>query len=144
MASFKKLFVIASVLGVVGAGMSVVGLAGATTSPRTFVSSHYTRASRYDIGRDAVAYTSPLAPTAVNQAITHAWRPTDSYTSTGGYYLRYNDDSVVVKAAAGVGSLILLENMRTAYTRYSPVVGGFWHYNTRQSTARGGGPGVGK
>jgi len=144
MAGFKKLFIIASVLGVLGAGMSVVGLVGAGASPRSFVSSHYTRASRYDLGTDAVAYTSPLAPAAVSQSISRAWRPTYNYTSAGSYFMRYNDDSVVVKAAAGVGSLILLEKMRTAYTRYSPIVGSNWHYTTRQSTDRGGGPGVGK
>lgn len=144
MAGFKKLFIIASVLGVVGAGMSVFGLAGAGASPRSYVSSHYTRASRYDIGGDAVAYTSPLAPAVVSQAITHAWRPTYNYTSTGSYFLRYKDDSVVVKAAGGVGSVILLEKLRTAYNRYSPIVGNNWHYTTRASTVRGGGPGVGK
>ena len=144
METFKKLFIVAGLLGVLGAGMSIFGLAHTGAGPRTFVSSHYTRANRYDIGGDAVAYTSPLAPAAVSRAITGAWRPTDNYSNGGAYYLRYNDDSVVVKAAAGVGSLILLEKMRTAYTRYSPYVGSNWHYTTRQSTSRGGGPGVGK
>lgn len=144
MAGFKKLFAIAGVLGVVGAGMAGVGLAGAGASPRSYVSSHYTRASRYDIGGDAVAYTSPLPPSTVSRSISNAWRPTYNYSTGGSYFLRYDDDSVVVKAAAGVGSLILLEKMRTAYTRYAPIVGSYWHYSTRQSTVRGGGPGVGK
>jgi hypothetical protein len=143
MLTYRKLLIVAAVLGVVGLGMSVAGFATAGFSARTYVSSHYTRASGYDIGRDAVAYTTTRSPAQVNRDLTGAWRPTNAYNDGSGYYLRYGDDSVVVRPQ-GVGSLILLEHMRTAHTRYATIVGNNWHYDSRQSNSRGGGPGAGK
>lgn len=143
MLAYRKLLIVAAVLGVVGLGTSAFGYAGSAFSPRGYVTSHYARASRYDIGRDAVAYTTTRSPALVNRDLTGAWRPTNRYSDASGYYLRYGDDSVVVRPQ-GAGSLILLEKMRTANTRYIGVVGNNWHYDSRQSTSRGGGPGAGK
>jgi len=143
MLTYRKLLIVAAVLGVLGVGLSAVGFANSAFSPRSYVSSHYTRANRYDIGRDALAYTTARSPALVSRDLGRAWRPTNQYSDTSGYYLRYGDDSVVVRAQ-GVGSLILLEKMRTANTRYAPIIGNNWHYDSRQSTSRGGGPGAGK
>jgi hypothetical protein len=142
--TYKKLFIIAAVLGVVGAGASIFGISKAAFSPRSYVSQHYTRASRYDIGRDAIAYTSARSPALVSSEITRAWRPSNRYDNGGAAYLRYGDDSVVVKAAAAGGALILIEKMRTANTRYVPIIGNSWNYSTRQNSNRGGGSGTGK
>jgi hypothetical protein len=143
MTGYKKLFIVAAVLGVVGFGASVFGIANSSFSPNSYVSSHYTRAARYDLGRDARAYTSARSPLLVSQQITKAWRPTYRYNDGSGYYLRYGDDSVVIRPQ-GAGSLILLEKMRTANARYFGVVGNTWHYTTRQNSSRGGGSGTGK
>ena len=126
----------------VGALVAAFAIFYGNFSPRGYVEDRYTRASSRDIGRDAVAYTSPKSPSQVSKDITDAWQPADQYVDGSGVYLRYDDDSVVILPIAA-GSVILLERMATAYPRYHNVVGSGWGWG-RGSTVRGGGPGAGK
>ncbi|MEU5903630.1 DUF4247 domain-containing protein [Micromonospora sp. NPDC047467] len=128
-----------AVVGVLVAGFAIVN---GTFSPRDYVQDRYTRAASRDIGRQAIAYTSSKSPTQVANDLTDAWRPADRYVDGSGVYLRYDDDSVVILPIAA-GSVILLENMSTAYPRYHSIVGSYWGWG-RGSTVRGGGPGSGK
>ncbi|MGW0435189.1 DUF4247 domain-containing protein [Micromonospora sp. NPDC003197] len=128
-----------ALIGVLVAGFAVFY---GNFSPRGYVKDKYTRAASHDIGRQATAYTSRKSPSAVSDEITKAWKPADQYVDGSGVYLRYDDDSVVIKPIAG-GSVILLEKMSSAYPRYHSTVGHSWAWG-RGNTVRGGGPGAGK
>ncbi|MEU7908549.1 DUF4247 domain-containing protein [Actinoplanes sp. NPDC049118] len=94
-------------------------------SVRGHVDAAYSRSHADDIGRDAVAYTSPLTPTRVAGAITDRWQPGRGAADADGVYLRYADDSVVILRRQH-GSIILVEKTTTAYPRYLDHVAGHW------------------
>lgn len=135
-------FFLGIALAAVGLLIGLIGTSYGGFSPRGYVADHYARSTRDDIGRDAKAYTSSRPPSQVADELTGAWQPADRYVDGSGVYLRYTDDAVVIRPA-GAGSLILVENLRTAYPRYLGVVGGYWGWS-RGTTVRGGGPGAGK
>ncbi|HEU5108012.1 MAG TPA: DUF4247 domain-containing protein [Micromonosporaceae bacterium] len=138
----RKWFGFAAIVAVVGVLVAGFAVAYGNFSPRGYVENHYTRSASDDIGDDALAYTSKKMPSEVADELTDAWEPADEYIDGSGVYLRYADEAVVILPLA-VGSLILLENLRTAYPRYAAVVGGFWGWG-RGASLRGGGPGEGK
>ena len=138
----RKLFLIAGVLALVGVLIAGFATLYGSFSPRGFVADNYTRSAADDIDDDALAYTSSKTPSQVADELTSAWEPADRYVDGSGVYLRYADDAVVILPLA-VGSLILVEKLRTAYPRYHGVVGGFWGWG-RGASLRGGGPGSGK
>lgn len=140
--TYRKWFVVGVALALVGLVVSGVGTLNGNFSPRGFVADRFERSTGDDIGNDAVAYTSSLAPSEVADQITDAWEPADRYVDGSGVYLRYDDDAVVVLPAV-VGSLILVERLTTAYPRYHGTVGGYWGWG-RGVSVRGGGPGAGK
>jgi hypothetical protein len=140
---YRRWFVIGVGLALVGALVAGVGIFTGSFSPRGYVSDNFTRAAARDLGGDALAYTSGKVPSEVADQITDVWAPADRYVDASGVYLRYDDDSVVILPLAAVGSLILVENMRTAYPRYYGTVGGYWGWG-RGTSIRGGGPGAGK
>ncbi|MGW4498674.1 DUF4247 domain-containing protein [Micromonospora sp. NPDC004336] len=140
--TYRRWFVVGVAFAVIGALVAAFAIFYGNFSPRGFVEDRYTRSASRDIGRDAVAYTSPLAPSQVAKEVTDAWKPADQYVDGSGVYLRYDDDSVVILPTVA-GSVILLERMRTAYPRYHSTVGSHWGWG-RGSTVRGGGPGSGK
>jgi hypothetical protein len=141
--AYRGWFVVGIGLALVGVLVAGVGLLTGSFSPRGYVSDTYTRAATRDIGDDATAYTSSKVPSEVADQITGAWAPADRYVDGSGVYLRYDDDAVVILPLAAVGSLILVEKMRTAYPRYYGTVGGYWGWG-RGTGVRGGGPGAGK
>jgi len=129
-----------------GIGLLVGGITvfSGSFSPRSYVAKHYQRAAARDIGTTAKAYTSSKSPTRVANEISGAWSPAGRYADGTGVYLRYSSDSVVLKPS-GTGTLILVEGLRTAYNRYSGVVGGSgWVGRGDGISGRGGGPGTGK
>ncbi|HEY0699413.1 MAG TPA: DUF4247 domain-containing protein [Micromonospora sp.] len=142
MKSYRGWFVVGVAFALVGVLVAGFALVYGNFSPRGYVENKFIRATSQDIGADAIAYTSNLAPSRVAADITDAWRPADQYVDGSGVYLRYDDDSVVILPLAA-GSLILLERMATAYPRYHGRVGNAWGWG-RGSTVRGGGPGSGK
>lgn len=139
---YRRLFVLGVMFALVGGLFAGFGLLYGNFSPRGYVADKFTRAPQYDIGDDAIAYTSSQAPSQVADQITSAWRPADQYVDASGIYLRYEDDSVVILPLAK-GSVILLEPVATAYPRYYNTVGNAWGWG-RGTTVRGGGPGFGK
>jgi hypothetical protein len=139
---YRRLFVLGVVLALVGGLVAGFGVFYGNFSPREYVADKFTRAPQYDIGDDAVAYTSSQAPSQVAHQITSVWRPADQYVDASGIYLRYEVDSVVILPLAK-GSVILLEPVATAYRRYYNTVGSAWGWG-RGVTVRGGGPGSGK
>lgn len=139
---YRRWFVLAAVLGVVGLLLAAFATAYGNFSPRGYVADHYTRSAADDIDDDAEAYRARAAPSRVAQELTEAWQPADQYVDGSGVYLRYADDAVVILPAAA-GSLILVEKLSSAYPRYHGVVGGFWGWG-RGASLRGGGPGAGK
>jgi hypothetical protein len=140
--TYRRWFVVGVGLALVGLIVSSVGVFTGSFSPRGYVEDSFTRSAAQDIGDDAKAYTSSKAPSEVADQITGVWEPADRYVDASGVYLRYDDDAVVILPAA-VGSLILLEKMRTAYPRYYGTIGGYWGWS-RGASVRGGGPGAGK
>jgi len=140
--TYRRWIVVGMAVAVVGVLVAGFAIVNGTFSPRGYVKDKYTRAASRDIGREAIAYTSSKSPTRVAKELTDKWRPSDRYTDNSGVYLRYDDDSVVIKPLAA-GSLILLEDMNTAHSRYHSTVGSYWGWG-RGSSVRGGGPGSGK
>lgn len=137
-------YLLAACLGGIGLLIGSIAVFSGSFTPTSYVSKHYQRAASYDIGRDARAYTSRKSPTKVADEITRAWSPAGRYADGSGIYLRYSNDSVVLKPN-GTGTLILVEGLRTAYRRYSGVVGGTgWSGRGDGNSGRGGGPGSGK
>lgn len=134
--------IIGIAFGLIGAMIAGFGIFYGDFSARGYVESHYTRSRSNDIGRDAIAYTSRKQPSEVAADITKAWRPANNFVDGSGVYLRYDDDSVVIRPLA-TGSLILLERLATAYPRYHSTVGNAWGAG-RGGSVRGGGPGSGK
>jgi len=135
-------FLAAGALALVAVLVAVFSVGYGNFSPRGYVEDHYNRSVADDIGDDAKAYTSKKVPSEVARELTDAWEPADEYVDASGVYLRYADDAVVILPLA-VGSLILVEQVRTAFPRYYSVVGGFWGWG-RGTSLRGGGPGEGK
>lgn len=140
--TYRRWFVVGVAVAVVGALVAAFAIFYGNFSARGYVQDHYARAASQDIGSDALAYTSNKSPSQVAKDVTDAWQPADQYVDGSGVYLRYDDDSVVILPIAA-GSLILLEQLGTAYPRYHSRVGNHWGWG-RGSTVRGGGPGAGK
>jgi hypothetical protein len=138
----RRWFVLAGALALVGVLVAVFAVGYGDFSPRGYVADHYSRSTADDIDDDAVAYTSKKVPSEVARELSNAWEPADQYVDGSGVYMRYANDAVVILPLA-VGSLILVEQLRTAYPRYAAVVGGFWGWG-RGASFRGGGPGAGK
>jgi len=139
---YRRWFIVGAVFTLIGVLVASFAVFSGSFSPRGFVKDKYTRAASHDIGRQAIAYTSRKSPSVVSREITGAWKPADQYVDGSGIYLRYDDDSVVIRPI-DTGSVILLEKMSTAYPRYHSTVGNSWGWG-RGSTVRGGGPGAGK
>ena len=114
-----------AVMGAVGVVILLSGLLLGNSSPRRYVEATYDRSPADDIGQDAIAYTSPLPPTRVADAVTGQWRPGRGCADAEGVYLRYAEDTVVVLRRPQ-GSLILIEKADTAYPRYLAHVSGHW------------------
>lgn len=137
-------FAAAAVVAVIGLLVAGNAVFSGGFSMRGYVAEHYRRAPDRDIGTEAVAYLSDRSPTEVTEDIVGAWQPADRYVDGSGVYLRYGDDALVVLPLA-LGSLILVENLRTAYPRYYGIIGGYWGWGSGWGErARGGGPGGGK
>ncbi|WP_432972784.1 DUF4247 domain-containing protein [Dactylosporangium sp. CA-233914] len=137
-------YLVAGCLGAVGLLIGGITVFSGSFSPRSYVSQHYQRAAVRDIGTEARAYTSTKSPTRVADEISRAWSPAGRYADGTGVYLRYSEDSIVLKPS-GTGTLILVEALRTAYRRYSGTVGGSgWVGRGDGISSRGGGPGSGK
>lgn len=137
---YRIWLVVGAVLAVVGLVVAGVAILHGNFSPRGYIADNFRRSPQNDIGADALAYTTPLAPSQVADMITDAWEPAGQYTDGSGVYLRYDEDMVVIRPF-GLGSLILVERLVTAYPRYADTIGGFWG---RGVSVRGGGPGAGK
>ncbi|ASW53030.1 DUF4247 domain-containing protein [Plantactinospora sp. KBS50] len=142
MTSYRRWLVLGAAVSLVGVLVAGYGLVAGTFTARSYVRGHYARSVGHDIGREAVAYTSSLPPSRVTRDVTGAFHPSDRYADASGTYLRFGDDSVVIRPLAA-GSVILLEKMGTAYPRYHGIVGSAWGWS-RGNTSRGGGPGAGK
>ena len=137
-------FVLAGCLAAIGLFIGGFAVFSGSFSPKSYVTKHYSRAAKFDIGTDARAYTTSKSPTRVADEITKAWKPAGRFADGTGIYLRYSKDSVVLKPN-GTGTLILVEPLRTAYNRYSGSVGGSgWVGRGDGNSGRGGGPGSGK
>jgi len=137
-------FIAAGVIGLVGLLVAGCALFAGDFSPRGYVADQYQRSAAHDIGGDALAYTSNQSPSEVAANIAGQWEPADRYVDGSGVYLRYADDAVVILPLA-LGSLILIEAMRTAYPRYYGIIGGYWGWGSGWGeSTRGGGPGGGK
>lgn len=136
-------YLIGGLTAVVGLIIALTAAFGGNSSPREYVEGRYTRAADRDLGSDAMAFRSDQPPTEVAADLAGAWEPADRYVDGSGVYLRYADDSVVIVPLA-LGSLILVERMRTAHPRYYGIVGGGWGWGTGWGeSVRGGGPGGG-
>ncbi|WP_018221776.1 DUF4247 domain-containing protein [Salinispora pacifica] len=140
--TYRRWFVVGTAFALLGVLVVAIAISYGSFSPRGFVEDRYQRAAAHDLDSAALAYSSTKQPSQVAQELTDAWQPADQYVDSTGVYLRYDDDSVVIRPVAA-GSLILLERLTTAYPRYHSRVGGHWGWG-RGNTVRGGGPGSGK
>lgn len=142
MTKHRRWFIVGIALALVGVLVAGISIVGGNFSVRGYVADKFQRSRANDIDDDAMAYTSGKTPSAVAAQITKAWEPADEVVDASGVYLRYSNDSVVILPAA-VGSLILVEDVRTARHRYSGHTGGYWGWGSGNGV-RGGGPGSGK
>ena len=137
-------FVAAGIVGLVGLIVAGCAIFAGNFSPRDYVADRYPRSAAHDIGNDARAYSADRPPSEIAAEITGAWEPADRYVDGSGIYLRYADDAIVILPLV-LGSLILIESMRTAYPRYYGIIGGYWGWGSGWGeSTRGGGPGAGK
>ncbi|GID91240.1 hypothetical protein Adi01nite_06520 [Amorphoplanes digitatis] len=81
--------------------VSTAGVPG-ELSVRGHVDAAYTRSPADDIGRDAVAYTSPLTPARVAGAITDRWQPGRAPAADGRVRLLARAPRPATARAAGV------------------------------------------
>ncbi|MFG2044147.1 DUF4247 domain-containing protein [Dactylosporangium sp. NPDC048998] len=116
-------YLVAACLATVGLIIGGIATCSGSFSPRSYVAGHYQRAASRDIGAEARAYVSTKPPSRVADEISRAWSPAGRHVDGSGVYLRYSNDSVVLKPD-GTGTLILVEALRTAYRRYSGTLGG--------------------
>lgn len=134
-------FILAAVVGAIG--LLFTGTFLFSGSPRSYVSGHYSRASRYDSG-SARAYTSGKSPTKVAGDIADDWKPAGRVVDGSGVYLRYSRDLVAVRPH-GSGSLITVDKFSHGYHYFYSHVGGWWlPIGGSGERFRGGGPGAGK
>ncbi len=95
-------------------------------------------------------YTSPQGPTQTADRIAKAWKPAERLNQPTGTFLRYRDRVVAVTPGAAGGSYISVDDAKNGYTRWFPIVGGFWGTGGIGGVGggaggfRGGGPGGGK
>ncbi|MER7007090.1 DUF4247 domain-containing protein [Dactylosporangium sp. NPDC000555] len=137
-------YLVAGCLAAVGLVIGGIAAFSGSFSPRSYVDKHYQRAASRDIGTDARAYLSAKPPSRVADEISRAWSPAGRHADGSGVYLRYSTDSVVLKPN-DTGTLILVEALRTAYSRYSGTLGGNgWAGYGEGNSGRRGGPGSGK
>ncbi|MEV8513634.1 DUF4247 domain-containing protein [Dactylosporangium sp. NPDC051484] len=116
-------YLVAGCLAAVGLVIGGITVFYGDFSPRSYVANHYQRAASRDIGTEARAYLSTKPPSFVADEISQAWSPAGRHVDGSGVYLRYSNDSVVLKPN-DTGTLILVEALRTAYPRYSGTLGG--------------------
>lgn len=138
--SVRAKLVIAGVVALVGVIALVVALTR-TGGVRSYLAENYQQVSR---NGDSVVYRATGSPRTVYDDITSRHRPADTLVQPSGYYLRYSDDIVVVTANDG-GSRIYLDDEDRGYSRWFPIIGGYWGtFRGPGEGFRGGGPGSGK
>ncbi|MEV4641111.1 DUF4247 domain-containing protein [Actinoplanes sp. NPDC049548] len=95
-------------------------------SPAGLVVDRYRRDPARDIDGQARAFVATEPVSRVTAEVIDAWRPAARHVDASGVYLRYADDTVVIRPLAGGGTLILVEATSTAYPRYRSVLEGPW------------------
>lgn len=154
----------ATVLGCIGLvvvmmlGVCVLPFAigAVTTSPYEWVQGHYPRVTGDDPDDEPVIFASDKPVTEVVGAITGGTDPDETQkgsatslaqTSVTGappdeiYYLRYDDDWLVVVYPNQSQTLIEVQEFDDGYQRHSDHIGGWSDYS---DDFRGGGGGFGK
>ncbi|NUP28543.1 MAG: DUF4247 domain-containing protein [Nocardia sp.] len=109
---------------------------------RSYVASHYSRATKLDEANNGLAYTSNKSPAATADDITRGVRQLDRRTAGATTYLQYRDDIIAV-SPNGTGSKILLDDYRNGHRRHHSAVSAFG-WPSDNSGFRGGGSGDGK
>ncbi|WP_058855865.1 DUF4247 domain-containing protein [Nocardia jinanensis] len=109
---------------------------------RSYIGSHYTRATKLDEANNGIAYTSNKSPTATADEITKGVRQLDRRTAGATTYLQYRDDIIAI-SPNGTGARILLDDYRNGHRRHHSAVSAFG-WPSDNSSFRGGGSGEGK
>ncbi|MCF6746526.1 DUF4247 domain-containing protein [Blastococcus sp. KM273128] len=114
---------------------------GSGTRVRDFLDGTYERTSTDD---DTWVYSSPDPVGTTTAAIADAVRPAERQADGGNEYLRYDDDIVIVSAAAG-GSTVRVEDLDGRYrSGFFAFLGPGFRPGSPAGTGGGGGPGDGK
>ncbi len=96
-------------------------------------------------------FTSSDTPVKTADRIAKEWKPAERLNQPSGVFLRYQERIVAVTPAPNNGSFISVDDSRSGYNRWFPIVGGFWGSTGVGGGGvggaggfRGGGPGGGK
>lgn len=111
---------------------------GTGTRIRAFLDDTY---ERTEIVGDAAVYTSPDPVGTTTAAITDAVPPVERQADGGNEYLRYDDDIVIVSAAAN-GSTVRVEDLDERYrSGFFAFLGPGFRPGSPAGTGGSGGPG---
>lgn len=138
----RKTWVIAAVCAIIACVLSGCGSGDNRAGPRSYITSHYSRATNLDEQNNGRAYTANKRPGAVADEISKAARPLDRRSSGAMTFLQYRDDIIAV-SPNGSGTKILVDDYRNGYRRHHSYMGAFG-WPSDNSSFRGGGSGAGK
>ncbi|WP_166535338.1 DUF4247 domain-containing protein [Blastococcus xanthinilyticus] len=111
---------------------------GSGTRIRDFLEANYERTEILD---DTSVYASPDPVGTTTEAIVDAVPPAERQADGGNEYLRYEDDIVIVSAAAG-GSTVRVEDLDGRYRGgFFAFLGPGFRPGSPVGTSGGGGPG---
>ena len=114
---------------------------GSGTRIRDFLEATYERTEILD---DTSVYSSPDPVGTTTEAIVDAVPPAERQADGGNEYLRYDDDIVIVSAAAG-GSTVRVEDLDGRYRGgFFAFLGPGFRPGSPVGTGGSGGPGFGK
>ena len=129
------------VLAVLLATAVLVAGCGSGTRVRDFLDDTYERTEILD---DTSVYSSPDPVGTTTATIADAVPPAERQADGGNEYLRYDDDIVIVSAAAG-GSTVRVEDLDGRYRGgFFAFLGPGFRPGSPVGTGGSGGPGLGK
>jgi hypothetical protein len=129
------------VLALALAAVVLLSGCGSGTRVRDFLDDTYERTEILD---DTSVYASPDPVGTTTSAIVDAVAPAERQADGGNEYLRYDDDIVIVSAAAG-GSTVRVEDLDGRYRGgFFAFLGPGFRPGSPVGTGGSGGPGDGK